>query len=184
MARTDAIVLGAGIVGVSVALHLVKRGLAVALVDRSEPGQGTTFEGVLPRARESLPGEVAAPTQELARGNGELVLVADDEKAIRELMKSELTSFGYRVLTAANGAEAVALFREHAGEVRLLITDNAMPVLDGPAAIAALRMLQPGLPVILTSGEGVGEKLEGMTELSKPFALEELLSAIQQRIRR
>ena len=112
------------------------------------------------------------------------MLVADDEKAIRELMKSELTSFGYRVLTAANGAEAVALFREHAGEVRLLITDNAMPVLDGPAAIAALRMLQPGLPVILTSGEGVGEKLEGMTELSKPFALEELLSAIQQRIRR
>lgn len=58
-----------------------------------------------------------------------MILVADDEQAIRELMKSELMTFGYRVKTVSNGAEAVAMFRLHQAEVRLLITDNAMPVM-------------------------------------------------------
>jgi len=145
----------------------------------SEPGQGTSVEVFLPRAPAAAPAETAPESKNLPRGNGELVLVADDEKAIRELMKSELTSFGYRVLTATNGAEAVALFRAHAGEVRLLITDNAMPVMDGRQAIAEIRAMRPGLPAIYTSG-GSTEKLDGVTELFKPFPLEELLMAIHR----
>ena len=109
-----------------------------------------------------------------------MILVADDEQAIRELVSGELKSFGYRVLTAANGEEAVQLFRQHADEVRLLITDGAMPVRDGWQTIRALREQRPGLPVILASGEssGGGEEATGVVVVPKPFALEEILIAI------
>ena len=142
---------GTGI-GLSTVMRLVKSHGGFLRVE-SEPGQGTSFEVFLPRATEARAVEAAAVATELPRGHGELILVADDEKAIRELVTSELTAFGYRVLAATNGAEAVALFRQHAGEVRLFITDQAMPVMDGSHAIAELRQLKPGLPVILTSGE-------------------------------
>lgn len=149
----------------------------------SEPGAGTTFEVLLPRAAATEPVVASAEAPELPRGHGELILVADDERAIRDLMKSELESFGYRVLSATNGAEAVALFREHADGVRLFITDSAMPVMDGRRALAELRTLKPGLPVILTSGEGAEAETK-VTALSKPFALEELLRAVHQAIAR
>lgn len=149
----------------------------------SEVGQGTTFEIFLPRASSAATTAAAETPAELPRGKGELILLADDEQAIRELMKSELVTFGYRVLTAANGAEAVALFHQHAAEVRLFVTDNAMPVMNGQQAITELRALQPNLPVIFTSGEAGGEQLAGVVELSKPFPLEELLLAIQRSLR-
>ena len=146
----------------------------------SESGQGTTFEVFLPRARAVVPVQTGDRAKDLPRGNGELLLLADDEKAICDLMKSELESFGYRVLTASNGTDALTLFRRHAGEVSLFITDNAMPVMDGRQSISELRALKPGLPVIFISGEGAAQTLEGITELNKPFALDELLVAIQR----
>ena len=150
----------------------------------SEPGQGTAFEIVLPRAVEAPPAAAAADTPELPRGNGELILVADDEQAIRELVRAELTAFGYRVVLATNGAEAVALFKQHAAEVKLFITDNSMPVMSGLQAIGELRQLRATLPVILTSGEGGIGPAAGVAELSKPFALDELLKAIYCELRR
>ena len=143
----------------------------------SEVGHGTTFEVFLSCAPEFVAAVAEKSREALPRGNGELILLADDEQALCELIAAELAEFGYRVITAANGAEAVTLFKQHAGEVRLFITDNSMPVLTGPQAIAEIRKLKPGLPVILASGEG-GVGLEGVTELKKPFALAELLGAV------
>ena len=143
----------------------------------SEVGQGTTFEVFIPCAPEFS--AAAAKTEEnLPRGNGELILVADDEQALCELVAAELTEFKYRVLSAANGAEALTLFKQHASEIRLFITDNSMPVMSGPQAIAAIRKLKPGLPAILASGETSANNLEGVMELNKPFALSELLAAV------
>lgn len=149
-----------------------------------ETGQGTTFEIFLPRARSAAATAPAESIAESPRGKGELILIADDEQAIRDLMKSELLTFGYRVLTAANGAEAVTLFREHIDDVRLLVTDDAMPMMDGRAMIKELRLLKPALPIIFTSGQASLERIEDVVELSKPFPLEELLMAIHRSLNR
>lgn len=120
----------------------------------------------------------------MTRGNGELILVADDERAIRELLAAELKSFGYRAIAAANGAEALAIFRQHSDEVCLFITDGSMPVMDGFAAIAALRQLAPALPVILTSGSAEDRETENVSVVNKPFSFDDLLPLIQKNMPR
>jgi CheY-like chemotaxis protein len=98
------------------------------------------------------------------------------------LLTTELTSAGYRVIAAANGAEAVALFRAHLRDIRLFITDNAMPNVDGLEAVAALRKMNPELPVILTSGDIEAAETTGFSVVNKPFSLEEILLSIQQNL--
>ena len=146
----------------------------------SAVGEGTTFEVFIPCAPE-IPVVVDKPMDvELQRGHGELILLADDELALCELVAAELQEFGYSVLTAANGAEALALFKQHAEEVRLFITDTSMPVMSGPQAITEIRKLRPGLPAILSSSEAGEERIDGVIGLNKPFALAELLAAVNR----
>ncbi len=149
----------------------------------SEVGQGTTFEVFIPCAPEFSPTMLPKAEDTLPHGNGELILVADDEQALCELVAAELQEFNYRVITAANGAEALTLFKKHSAEIRLFITDNSMPVMSGPQAIAEIRKLKPGLPVIIASGEAGVNSLEGVMELNKPFALAELLNAVSQSLK-
>jgi len=172
---------GSGI-GLSTVMRIVKSHGGFMRVE-SEVGQGTAFEAFLPRAADAVPVETAAAAAHLPRGHGEVILVADDEIAIRELIATELASFGYRVLKATHGVEALALFRQHADEVRLFITDGAMPVMSGLQAIIELRKLKPGLPVILTSAEACVGAPDGVVAVAKPFALEELLVAIERSLK-
>jgi CheY-like chemotaxis protein len=119
----------------------------------SEPGQGTTFKVYLPATEMSSD----APRQEseivsLPRGNGETILVVDDEVSIRTITSHTLEAFGYRVLAATDGAEAVAIYAEHKNEIAVVLTDMMMPVMDGPATIHALMRINPMVKIVAASG--------------------------------
>jgi signal transduction histidine kinase/CheY-like chemotaxis protein len=116
-------------------------------------------------------------------GKRGLAIVADDEPTVRQVGELMLKQFGFEVLTAGNGQEAVALFDAHAERVKLVLLDLMMPVMDGPEALAVIRK-RSEVPVILCSGytsEAVPEELAGDTItgfLQKPFARADLQNAL------
>ena len=152
----------------------------------SQVGKGTTFELYLPA---SLDAKTDAPSdQEVLppRADGELILVVDDESGVRGVVQRTLENHGYRVVTAAEGAEAMALFAKHHTEVRAVLTDMIMPVMDGPSLIRALRQLKPQLPILGTTGVGEKADIKGLESLNllalltKPFTGDTLLAALHQ----
>lgn len=143
----------------------------------SEPGM-TVFKVYLPASYE----QTAALEVEAApdvRGNGELILVIDDEMAIRDVTAATLKSVGFRVLTAGDGSEGIALYAQNP-DVAVVLTDMLMPVLDGPTTIRALRKLNPNVRIIGMSGYRRQRATDAMPDLllQKPFRAADLLSAI------
>jgi len=172
--------LGTGI-GLATVLRIVKSHGGFLSVETAT-GQGTTMEVFLPRAVETAPTGAVEPAASLPRGQGELILVVDDELAVRDLVAEGLTLQGYRVLTAGNGAEAVQIFQQHRNEVALLFTGAAMPVMSGRQTIQVLRQTRPSLPAILASGEEQADS-DGVKVLRKPFALDELIKAVNESLK-
>jgi len=124
------------------------------------------------------------PIETRPTGHGEGVLVVDDEDALRHLCGRILARHGYRVFTAANGAEAVARYAAHRGEIELVLMDLLMPVMDGAAGIQALRSLNPTLRIVATTGLGSERSAtEAATAtvqalLAKPVNSGDLLSTV------
>lgn len=148
----------------------------------SRTGKGTVFKVYLPAAKIDLNQVTARPEKvQLPKGNGELILVVDDEPAIRKITYVMLTKNGYEAFLAANGREAVELFKQHKDTIKLVITDLMMPKMDGPATIRALREIRPDIKTITITGLGEEKRLSeakaaGSDEyLNKPFTSEQLL---------
>lgn len=146
----------------------------------SRPGEGTRMRVCLPRSASALAASPPAP----GPGRGETVLVVDDEEAVRNLALSVLERNGYRVLLAADGAEAVAVFRAHRDRIALVLLDLTMPQLSGAQALAELRALSPEVRIVLTSGYGVGEDLMAATDASdgflpKPYSPTQVAAAVR-----
>lgn len=143
----------------------------------SEPG-ATVFKVYLPALYETAEdAEVVAPP--VLSGNGELVLLIDDEMAILDVTAATLESFGYRVLTASDGSEGIALYAQNP-DVAVVVTDMLMPVLDGPTTIRALRKLNPNVRVLGMSGY-ISQRMSGPVPdllLQKPFRASDLLVAV------
>jgi PAS domain S-box-containing protein len=118
----------------------------------SEVGQGSTFTVCLPADPAPIACLPPPPPLDLPRGKGELVLVIDDEFSIRDITQQTLAAFGYRVLTASDGADAVAIYVKHSQEIALVVTDMMMPVMGGVATIQALMRLNPSVKIIAASG--------------------------------
>ena len=110
--------------------------------------------------------------------------MVDDERAFQEITKAIFNKYGYRVLTASDGTEAVALFAQHKDDIDLVMTDMVMPYLDGPATISALRRLNPNVRIIASSGlsenETLAHELANATFLLKPFTTEKLLATVNE----
>jgi PAS domain S-box-containing protein len=156
----------------------------------SEVGRGSRFKICLP-AIDSVQTPAAQSTRlDLPVGNGELILVVDDERAIREIAREALETFGYRVMTGSDGTEALALFAKHSDDVRCVITDMMMPFLDGVGTIRALRKLAPDLRIIATSGlrddakSSEAAKLGVVKFLQKPYTTEALLKILASELKR
>ena len=151
---------------------------------QTRAGHGTAFTVYLPAVEEGVAGGAAVPPAELPRGNGELILVVDDEQLVCELTAQTLIGQGYRVVTACDGADAIAVFVARATEVRLLLTDLSMPVIGGGALAHTLRRLQPDLRIIAMSGAGSAPKAAASELMSaflaKPFQPETLLPLIHR----
>jgi PAS domain S-box-containing protein len=152
----------------------------------SEPGAGTTFHVYLPAME--LPSGTQRPTMEETdrpRGHGETILLVDDEAPILFVTSQTLQNYGYRVLTAANGAEALTLYGQHQKEIALLLTDMRMPVLDGAAMIRTLLPLNPTLKIIAASGFNLPEHVANLAGtgvkhfLSKPYTPGTLLKLLR-----
>jgi PAS domain S-box-containing protein len=154
----------------------------------SEPGQGATFKIYLPV---DLSAVTSAPVQEPAAAGareGEVVLVVEDEEAVRTMTARLLESEGYQVLVAGNGLEALEHLEGSAGRLDLVITDVAMPAMNGRELADHVRRVRPGLPVLFMSGYTDDEMVRrGLIEpkhpfLSKPFTPETLAGKVRQLI--
>jgi two-component system, cell cycle sensor histidine kinase and response regulator CckA len=171
-------------------VNTIVRNHGGALELLSEPGQGTTFNIYLPVAVGAVTQTELELPDDALRGHGEVILIVDDEAAIRELAQSALLEFGYQVHTAGNGAEALELAGGMPGDIALLVTDIMMPVMDGTRLIKTMRSRQPGLPIIAMSGlleSGDVKRRQLLTDvrfLAKPFDARRLVLAVHQLLER
>jgi PAS domain S-box-containing protein len=151
----------------------------------SELGVGTTFDVYLPAA-DALDAASGPPDDQTdpPGGNGELVLIVDDEAALRAVTRRILESAGYQVIEARNGTEAIELFARRATDVDAIIIDMMMPSPDGPATLHALFEHRPHIPVIAMSGHMASSEVAKAADLgvelflAKPFTAARLLTTL------
>jgi two-component system cell cycle sensor histidine kinase/response regulator CckA len=179
---TKAVGKGTGL-GLSTAYAIIKSHGGFINV-YTETGKETIFKVYLPAAELGQATKTGSLTKEILTGNGELILVIDDEESICEITHQMLEAFGYRVLTAPNGAEALAIYKSIGKDIALVITDMMMPIMDGPRTIRELRKINPAVKIIASSGlmenhdtkKNNGHAVDCI--IAKPYNAEKLLAVV------
>ncbi len=153
----------------------------------SEVGHGTVFKVYLP-ANLDDESTFATPSveEQLPRGNGELVMIVDDEQSILDVSRQTLEAFGYKVVTAEDGAHAIASYATGQDKIAVVLTDIMMPLMDGITLIAALRRINPKVRVIAASGiagDGHATRAAAMGVrhfIAKPYTADVMLNVIKK----
>jgi CheY-like chemotaxis protein len=175
--------------GLSTALTIVKSHRGFINV-YSEVGRGTRFSINFPAIEEQVEARVPELASTYPRGNGELILLVDDEENILQITAAALEMHGYRTVSAADGARGLAAYIQQRTDVDLVLTDISMPEMDGPTMIRELRELDPYVRIIGMSGLMNSEQttelksLEVNTLLTKPFTAEKLLVLISDTLKK
>jgi nitrogen-specific signal transduction histidine kinase/CheY-like chemotaxis protein len=169
--------------GLSTVYSIVKSHGGFVEVESSE-GDGTTFSVFVPAAESNEIQVFGEETRESNRGNGETILLVDDEVFILDTAAETLEESGYSVLTASDGRKAVDLFRDRSTGIDLIVTDLMMPDVDGFQTIREIRKLDKRVPIIAASGMAIDKRQDAIDVganlfVAKPFTAEKLLSAIQ-----
>lgn len=152
---------------------------------RSEHGEGSLFEVYLPAAARAPMADERLRTQPRF-GQGEMVLVVDDEESIRVSLTRLLGFLGLQTLTACGGLEALSLLERHRGEVRVILTDINMPMMDGVSLVRELHRLGQGIPIIAMTGLHAEERQNQLREMgvtlhvSKPFTVSDIAEVLRQ----
>ncbi|WP_341528437.1 GAF domain-containing protein [Nostoc sp. UHCC 0302] len=170
--------------GLSTVIGIVKNYGGFVTVD-SQLGKGTQFQVYFPAIKPGIRG--VAENVELPHGNGELILIVDDEIAILEMTKTLLEDSNYKTLTAINGIEAISLYAQHQEKISLVLMDIMMPLMDGLTASSILQQMNSQVKIIGLSGITLdhhqlntnGDYLSINVFLIKPYTFSELLDVIR-----
>ena len=157
-----------------------------ALKVSSELGNGSNFRVLFPVAGKPAQGRVNILPRSLARPDRGAILVVDDEAAMRDLARAILEKSGFTVMTAANGDDAIRIFRLHTAEIQAILLDLTMPVMNGEEAAAEFGRIRPDVPIVLSSGYSEqevagrfpGKNLAGF--LKKPYEPADLVETLQK----
>ena len=166
--------------GLSTVLGIVKSHGGILNVDSKE-GVGTSFQISLPVDQTSQRSETVVQRTPVRKGNGELILLVDDEAEIRRTTAQALIQNGYDVLTAHDGHSALAQFTTSKDKIRLVVSDIMMPGVNGASLLEGIKTINPLVSIIVTSGIAERAELPGVSRtLQKPFHGEVLLRAVDE----
>jgi two-component system, cell cycle sensor histidine kinase and response regulator CckA len=151
----------------------------------SEPGHGTTFKIYLPSIQKDK--DLGSPPKETAIPHGtETILLVEDDDEIRELGAGLLNEFGYEVITAGNGREALKTYEREAAGISLIILDLIMPVMDGRQCLAEILRINPNARVVIASGYSETGPVDGVIAagakgfIQKPYSMRQLLTTVRE----
>ena len=156
---------------------------------QSKVGHGTGFQIYIPVCHDGILNQSLTISGSLTVGVGQTILLADDNKQLRESQKEVLEMLGYKTLEAENGKKAVSLFKQYQANIALTLMDITMPIMGGVAAVEKIRAIQPDARIIYVTGYDRdstlnGERLPDPSDfiLEKPYTMSKLNTVIQQQL--